>query len=395
VTPDPARENAFRPGETDLSVAMIVRDEAEMLPGCLANIAPLEAEVCVLDTGSRDATPAIAREHGCRVETAVWNNDFSAARNASLRMCSGAWIFVIDADERLAPEDLPRFRVLLAEPRDRCWRFITRNYTRDLHLTDFTYAPLKDPHARGYPGWYPSGKVRLFPNLPGIEFRRPVHELINDSLEEQGITVYTSDIPVHHYPLEKSAEAIEKKRRLYIDLGRAKVADDPENPRWHDELATQHMELGEYQQALKHYNTAMHLAPDHAGYFTSAGAALHLLGQAEAALQALRIAVRKDPEYGEAWRNLGVVLMHLSRPEEGAAAFRELLRLSPQDSEAHRYMGVALAQCAQPEGAAEAAARAILLYPGNEEARALYEDQMTKLGRGEEAAAFLGRLRGG
>lgn len=44
-----------------LSAAMIVRDEAEFLAGCLRSLQSVPDEVIVVDTGSTDETPAITQ----------------------------------------------------------------------------------------------------------------------------------------------------------------------------------------------------------------------------------------------------------------------------------------------------------------------------------------------
>ena len=55
----------------------------------------------VLDTGSSDGTPEIARRAGARVDTFHWCDDFSAARNAALQRADADWALVLDADEWL------------------------------------------------------------------------------------------------------------------------------------------------------------------------------------------------------------------------------------------------------------------------------------------------------
>ena len=52
---------------TSLSLCMIVRDEAEMLPECLRSTGGVADEIIVVDTGSTDETPRVAREFGARV----------------------------------------------------------------------------------------------------------------------------------------------------------------------------------------------------------------------------------------------------------------------------------------------------------------------------------------
>jgi glycosyltransferase involved in cell wall biosynthesis len=50
-----------------LSAAMMVRDEEENLPRCLASIKGLVDEIIVVDTGSKDRTPEIAKEYSAKV----------------------------------------------------------------------------------------------------------------------------------------------------------------------------------------------------------------------------------------------------------------------------------------------------------------------------------------
>jgi hypothetical protein len=85
------------------SVALVViaRDEAPRIGRLLASVAPWVDRLCVLDTGSVDATVEVARTHGATVRPFTWCDDFSAARNAALDMADADWHLVLDADEWL------------------------------------------------------------------------------------------------------------------------------------------------------------------------------------------------------------------------------------------------------------------------------------------------------
>ena len=85
-----------------LVLVVIARDEAARLGRLLASAAPWVDGMLVLDTGSRDATPDIARQAGARVERFTWCDDFAAARNAALGLARGRWHLVLDADEWIA-----------------------------------------------------------------------------------------------------------------------------------------------------------------------------------------------------------------------------------------------------------------------------------------------------
>lgn len=83
-----------------LAAVLIVRDERDALPGCLASLRGVVDTVHVHDTGSADGTPSLARALGAVVTHGRWSGDFAAARNAALAGCTATWALTIDADQR-------------------------------------------------------------------------------------------------------------------------------------------------------------------------------------------------------------------------------------------------------------------------------------------------------
>jgi glycosyltransferase involved in cell wall biosynthesis len=86
---------------TGLSLVMIARDESHCIERCLLSVREHVDAMLVLDTGSTDATPDIARRAGARVAHFAWCDDFAAARNAALQAADADWSLVLDADEWL------------------------------------------------------------------------------------------------------------------------------------------------------------------------------------------------------------------------------------------------------------------------------------------------------
>ena len=84
-----------------LALVVIARDEAGRIARLLDSVRPWVDDMLVLDTGSRDDTPQVARAHGARVEIFTWCDDFSAARNHALALAGADWHLVLDADEWL------------------------------------------------------------------------------------------------------------------------------------------------------------------------------------------------------------------------------------------------------------------------------------------------------
>ena len=82
-----------------LSVAMIVKDEEANIRRALESIVDVVDEIIVVDTGSTDRTPEIVKEYTDKLYFHEWQNDFSEARNYSLKFPTCQWVLIYDADE--------------------------------------------------------------------------------------------------------------------------------------------------------------------------------------------------------------------------------------------------------------------------------------------------------
>jgi len=87
--------------QTDtLSIAMIVRNEEEMVEDALKSVQGAD-ELVVTDTGSTDSTLDIVKRYTSNISHFKWCDDFSAAKNYALSKCTKSWVMFIDADCRL------------------------------------------------------------------------------------------------------------------------------------------------------------------------------------------------------------------------------------------------------------------------------------------------------
>ena len=391
--PEPGANLIGQDGQRpSLSIAMIVRDEGEHLPECLAGIADIADEICVVDTGSSDDTVAIAQDYGCRLGHFAWRNDFAAARNASLELCTGDWIFVLDADERIGEGDGARLRGLTECRGDMGYRFITRNYTNNSGIGEFTACPPNTPLSRGFLGWYPSGKVRLFPNVSALRFVGKVHELVNQSLLALGFEIQTCDVPIHHYPLTKSPERVRQKQALYLELGLQKVREHPDDPRAAGELGTQYAEMGDYAKAVAAYREALRLDPSNPLRLKDLGGVLHLMGRSLEEEKALSLAVKMDAGLADAWRNLGVIAGDAGNWAQALACFERLTALAPENAEAFHYRAVSLERLGRLDEAAAMARQSVYQNPAFMDSLHNYVNLMRELGRSTEARRFLEEL---
>ncbi|MFH1687362.1 MAG: tetratricopeptide repeat protein, partial [bacterium] len=87
-----------------ISACLMVKNEEELLPGCLDSIRDWVDEIIVVDTGSTDKTIEIAESYGAKIFHQPWEGNFSKHRNHTIELATCDWIFIIDADERFEPD---------------------------------------------------------------------------------------------------------------------------------------------------------------------------------------------------------------------------------------------------------------------------------------------------
>lgn len=93
-----------------LSICMIAKDEEKNIDRCLASMKPLLdsgiAELVFVDTGSSDKTIEIAEKYVDKIYIHPWQGSFSEARNYSISLAQGEYIFILDADEEMEIKDI-------------------------------------------------------------------------------------------------------------------------------------------------------------------------------------------------------------------------------------------------------------------------------------------------
>jgi glycosyltransferase involved in cell wall biosynthesis len=89
---------------TKVSVLILTKNEEKDLPGCLASVAWSD-DIHVYDSVSTDKTVEIAENFGAQVTSRPFDN-WASHQNWGLQNIKfkHAWVFYIDADERMTPE---------------------------------------------------------------------------------------------------------------------------------------------------------------------------------------------------------------------------------------------------------------------------------------------------
>jgi glycosyltransferase involved in cell wall biosynthesis/ADP-heptose:LPS heptosyltransferase/lipopolysaccharide biosynthesis regulator YciM/ubiquinone/menaquinone biosynthesis C-methylase UbiE len=319
------------PGTQSISLCMIVKNEEKYLPACLASLKPVVDEIIVVDTGSTDRTADIATAFGARVCNFRWNGNFSDARNYSIAQAKGEWVLVMDADEVISASDYNALRLAVREGGQHvAWNILTRNYTnRHAHgwnANDGAYAS----EERGC-GWHPSRKVRLFPNDERIRFRGEVHELVEASAEESGYTIRDASVIVHHYgELAEQQGDKTSKQLVYFQLGKDKLAENPDDLIAIGELAVQAGELKLFDEAIELWDRFLALKPDAPVALFNRGFALMGLGRYGEALEMARRALKAEPFHKEAAFNFGTCALYAGDAREAISYLETVLKQHPE-----------------------------------------------------------------
>ncbi|HPH98252.1 MAG TPA: glycosyltransferase [Anaerolineaceae bacterium] len=198
-----------------VSLCMITKNEEANIADCIHSVKDLVSEIIVVDTGSTDRTVDIARSLGARVEFFTWVDDFSAARNESIKYATCDWILVLDADDRVLPADINRIKnaISIAPAEIFLITYIIKHYDSDGRVFTNT-----------------SSAARLFKNHLGLTYHNPLHEdLMSREVTERGIRFAGSNIELQHEGYLISQDEMMQKVHRNIRIMEKAFEKDPDN----------------------------------------------------------------------------------------------------------------------------------------------------------------------
>lgn len=238
-----------------LSLCVIAKNEAQMLPDCLASVREVVDQIVVADTGSTDRTVAIAEAAGAIVVHHVWQDDFAAARNAAMAAATGEYLLILDADERLAPNAAAALHRILKE----------ENFDLGflpLHNASMLNATAEDVLS----GKARKGEPILLPRLlkkdESLRWEGIIHENIESWFLAQPRRAIRVEAPIIHLgQVESIVQSRHKSQRNLALLRRACVLrpTDPMRRAW---LAREIVRTGDNPSALVQAQRAWQLQVD-------------------------------------------------------------------------------------------------------------------------------------
>ncbi len=315
----------------DLSVCMIVKNEADNLPRSLESDIDIAEQIVVVDTGSTDNTVNVARRYGAEVYFFPWNESFSEARNHSLAFARARWILIMDADDELVKEDVPVLKDLLNTKTAEAFFLRTINshsphgvHRGTHHLT-----------------------LRLFRNRPQYRYVGRIHESVIPSIVNcaghQAIKV-VPEVRVIHYGYSK--REVENKNKIHRNLKlltKELESRIPDSFLYYN-LGVEYFRLGDYAKALEFFEQAETTGLRWETAFAPSlvrkkADCLALMDRNQEAVQYLEEKLHLYPDYTDLVYRLGLLYMENNDLIKATRCFLKCLSMGESPPTTHMKKG--------------------------------------------------------
>jgi tetratricopeptide (TPR) repeat protein len=299
-----------------ISLCMIVKDEAANIRRCLESVRQSVDEMIVIDTGSSDGTAEIAAQAGAKVFHYSWNNDFSAARNCSLKQASGDWIIFLDADEE----------------------FLGSRHELDPLLTDSSvegyFIKILNQLGSETDEVCPDLVFRLFRNRKEYRFHGMVHEQILDTIWQtrpDGCRI-AENISIRHYGYLARQVKLKDKKNRNLRLLVRELEQNPDNRLARYSYGEELYRSKRYREALVELfkaadgieNTSIILPR----LFRSLALTFYELGQYEESVMMIDSGLSYFPDYPDLYYLNGLIQFQQKNYKRANQAFLTVLAMS-------------------------------------------------------------------
>lgn len=327
-----------------ISLCMITKNEEHFLENCLNSIKELVDEIIIVDTGSTDKTKDIAKKFTTKIFDFNWCNDFSKARNESLKHATKEWILILDADETISQIDHKAIKDAIKNTKNLGFSLIQRNYTNDSSsakwISSKEDAYLESQVAKG---WFPAPITRLFKNEKDIFYEGNVHESVYNSLIKKG-PIKHLNIPIHHFG-KLDQKKLEEKYKTYEKLNKIKAKDSTDFYA-HFELGRQLVNNNKLNEAIEPLRRSIELNHNFFDSRFLLGSTLILLDKIDEALIELKSAKRLNKNNSSVYDNLGIIYSKKEEFQKAIKLFNKALEINPKNASAYKN----LSQCYQKIG---------------------------------------------
>ena len=331
-----------------LSLCMIARDNERTIGAALEVIRRFVDEIVVVDTGSKDRTPEIAASLGARVFQFPWCDDFSAARNESIRHALGQWIFWMDTDDTIDEENARRVRGLAEQasrpspqPSPRTGEEAGLPIIGGPQPSTLNPQPLpilgflvkvRCPVAgsNGDTEFIEVDQVKVFRNLPAIRFEGRIHEQVLMAIRCAGGTVAWTDLFVTHANADNSLQGHARKLERDLRILQLEYRERPDHPFTLFNLGMTLADAGRHDEAIGFlWQSIGRSGPDESHLrkcYALLVASYRTLGRHVTAWETCQQGLVRFPNDPELQFRLATLLHQFGRLAQSATAYERLLQ---------------------------------------------------------------------
>ena len=241
--------------EIRIAACVFARNDRQDMERWLENAAAYADECIVIDTGSTDGMRALAERAGARVYDFTWQDDFAAARNASLAHVDADWAAVLDADESFFdPSELRSYLAMMD---------VVMPHKDAVLLPIVHVDEDDDDHEIGR-----APHIRLLRMGRGLFYEGRVHEALQK--KDGAPQLYHEPVALAIRHVGYSAGRIRAKHARNLALMERRIHEEGLRPGDYRYLADIYYGLGQYAAALLYVRAALE------ENVTSIGAQSHL-----------------------------------------------------------------------------------------------------------------------
>ncbi len=173
--------------------------------------------------------------------------------------------------------------------------------------------------------------------------------------------------------------------RSQESLWRDTLAKNPGAWVAHNNLGVALRQRGELAEALRLFENALRLRPNHADTHNNLGIVLDLMGRTDEAIVHFTRALELRPRFAQAHNNLGLIYLRTNRIPEAASHFSAALEVKPHDPLSLNNMGAVMTNQGRDREAVDYFRRALIMKPDFEDAHSNLAAALARLGMHSEA----------
>lgn len=293
-----------------ISLCMIVKNEEHVLERCLLSVQNKVHEIIIVDTGSTDSTIQIAKKFTNKIFSFNWRDDFSAARNESIKHATSDYILILDADEYLNSE-----ADLVSDISDSC---------------DYYYVAIKNIVTREQ--IFTHTGLRMFKNNLNFKYENRLHEHINVIGKENEYLSGQMKSVIYHLGYTEQRMLEKDKNNRNKKLMSLEVAENPTAFNLFNMGKTFYL-VSDYKKAVEYFERSYPLSLDRMylpELLTKLAQSLFEIGHVDEALSVIKGAVVLFPNDTEVRFTQGVLFFELNYFRDAMNSFFKCLELGDQ-----------------------------------------------------------------